>query len=205
MKRILVFVLSAVLLLSLAACGGDNAAQNNGGNAQTGGENSTGEGDSSGGVEVDEGLLTVEITVPAEFLGEGITQESLDQTAVENGYVSAVLNEDGSATYTMTKGQHEELMAEIRSGVEDAMAEMVDPESFPTITSVTANDDYTEFTIELNADEVGLTESFAVLGLYMLGGMYNAFNGTPADDIAVQYVNANGDVIEEAHSSEAGN
>lgn len=208
MKRILAFLMSTVLLLSLTACGSNHPAQDNGNQTNDMEEsNSSGENNgenNSGGIEVDEGLLSVEVTIPAEFLDEGTTQESLNQLAAESGYGSVVLNEDGSATYTMTKEQHEKLMAEIRSGIEEAMDEMFDSEEFPAITNVSANANYTEFTVELNSDEVGLTESFAVLGFYMLGGMYNAFNGTPADDITVLYVNADGDVIEEAHSSELG-
>ena len=95
------------------------------------------------------------------------------------------------------------MMAGIRESIDESMAEMIDPETYPTFVEVTSNDDYTHFTVKLSSNEVGLSESISVLGFYMLGGLYNAFNGTPVDDVTVSFVNADtGDIIQEAHSSE---
>ena len=147
--------------------------------------------------------MNVEITVPPDFLEEGTTQETLDETAKEEGIKSITLNDDGSATYIMSKSKHDEMMAGIRESIDESMAEMIDPETYPTFVEVTSNDDYTHFTVKLSSNEVGLSESISVLGFYMLGGLYNAFNGTPVDDVTVSFVNADtGDIIQEAHSSE---
>lgn len=196
MKKTIFFALSIIICLSLAGCGGSsNDAQQN-----TEGDS---ENEETQSIEVDEGLLNVEIIVPADFLEEGTTQEALDETAKEEGIKSITLNDDGSATYIMSKSKHDEIMAGIRESIDESMAEMIDPETYPTFVEVTSNDDYTHFTVKLSTNEVGISESVSVLGFYVLGGLYNAFNGTPVDDVTVSFVNADtGDIIQEAHSSE---
>nr|DAZ61112.1 MAG TPA: lipoprotein [Caudoviricetes sp.] len=196
MKKTIFFALSIIICLSLAGCGGSsNDAQQN-----TEGDS---ENEETQSIEVDEGLLNVEIIVPADFLEEGTTQEALDETAKEEGIKSITLNDDGSATYIMSKSKHDEMMAGIRESIDESMAEMIDPETYPTFVEVTSNDDYTHFTVKLSTNEVGISESVSVLGFYVLGGLYNAFNGTPVDDVTVSFVNADtGDIIQEAHSSE---
>lgn len=156
------------------------------------------------GLDVDQNLFDVEITIPESFLDEGITQEDLDAEVKESGFQSATLNEDGSVTYIMTKAQHEEMMAGIKEEINQSLQDMIDPETYPTFVEVTANDDYSQFTVKTTSSELGLTESFSVLAFYLYGGMYHAFNGTQVDDIAVLFVNADtGEIIEESHSSEA--
>ena len=192
----LFFALSIIICLSLVGCGGSsNDTQQN--------IEEDSKSEETQSIEVDEGLLNVEITVPPDFLEEGTTQETLDETAKEEGIKSITLNDDGSATYIMSKSKHDEMMAGIRESIDESMAEMIDPETYPTFVEVTSNDDYTHFTVKLSSNEVGLSESISVLGFYMLGGLYNAFNGTPVDDVTVSFVNADtGDIIQEAHSSE---
>ena len=62
-----------------------------------------------GKVEVEQKLLSVEITVPADFVGE-TTQADLDANVSAGKFLSAKLNDDGSVTYSMTKGQHKEVL-----------------------------------------------------------------------------------------------
>ena len=196
MKKTIFFALSIIICLSLAGCGGSsNDTQQN--------IEEDSKSEETQSIEVDEGLLNVEITVPPDFLEEGTTQETLDETAKEEGIKSITLNDDGSATYIMSKSKHDEMMAGIRESIDESMAEMIDPETYPTFVEVTSNDDYTHFTVKLSTNEVGISESVSVLGFYVLGGLYNAFNGTPVDDVTVSFVNADtGDIIQEAHSSE---
>ena len=196
MKKTIFFALSIIICLSLVGCGGSsNDTQQN--------IEEDSKSEETQSIEVDEGQLNVEITVPPDFLEEGTTQENLDETAKEEGIKSITLHDDGSATYIMSKSKHDEMMAGIRESIDESMAEMIDPETYPTFVEVTSNDDYTHFTVKLSSNEVGLSESISVLGFYMLGGLYNAFNGTPVDDVTVSFVNADtGDIIQEAHSSE---
>ncbi|HIR31475.1 MAG TPA: hypothetical protein IAB83_05690 [Candidatus Faecousia faecavium] len=208
-NRIIAFTLALLLVLSLAGCGSSepqtSVTTQAATNSTTSTETTTGFEDleAIGELEVDQNLFTVEITVPADFLGEGITQESLDADAAASNYISAKLNDDGSVTYVMTKAVHDEMMVGVRDNIQQALEEMVGSEEFPSFTKVEANDDFTQFTVETTSTELGLVESFSVLGFYMFGGMYHAFNGTQVDDIAVTFINADtGDTVGEAHSSD---
>ena len=157
-----------------------------------------------GDVEVDEGLFEVELLIPADFVGEK-TQEELDAIAAESGYKSITLNEDGSATYVMTKKQHKEMMDEMSVSLNESLTELIGSENYPNFTDIKANDDFTEFTITTKSVELDLNESFSVLAFYMYGGMYNAFNGTTVDNIHVEFINADsGEVISSADSANMG-
>ena len=144
---------------------------------------------------------TIELTVPADFLDEGTTQESLDaEVSKADGFISAKINADGSATYVMTESKHNDLMQELRQNIDTELAKMADSSDYPNIVSVSASNDYTAFTVTLSTDTVGLQESIMVMAFYMYGGMYNAFNGTPADNVSVQFVSRSGTVLESANS-----
>ncbi len=159
--------------------------------------------DSLGDVEVEQQLFDVTITIPADYV-ESTTQEELDEAVKEHGY-KATLNEDGSATYVMTKSQHKEMMDELTSSMQESLDSMAGSEEYPNITSVTANSDFTEFTVTTTNSKPDLTESFSVMAFYMYGGMYNIFNGTEVDNIHVDFVNADsGEVISSSDSSSLG-
>lgn len=146
---------------------------------------------------------TVELTIPANFVDEGTTQETLDATASEKGYKTATLNSDGSVTYVMTKDQHKTLMEEIKTSIDESLAEMMTSGDYPSIVSIEANETYTTFDVVLSKDTVSLMESLAALVFYMYGGLYNTFNGSEVDNISVSFINQKtGEVIQTANSSE---
>lgn len=189
-KRLLAIIMSTLLVFSMVACGSDSNTES---------ENSETNNDE---IEVDENLLTIELTIPADYIGE-TTQEELDKTADENDYKSITLNEDGSATYVMTKRQHKELMNEMASDIDASLEELVGSEDYPNFTKIEANDDYSSFTITTASTELDLNESFSVMVFYMYGGMYNAFNGTTVENVHVDFVNADsGEIISSSDSSD---
>ena len=135
-------------------------------------------------------------------LPEETTQEELDASAKESGY-KVTLNEDGSATYVMTKKQHKQLMEKCADNINSFLSEMVGSEDYPNITDVTANSDFTSYTITTTNSEPDLSETVAVMSLYMMSGMYYAFNGTSIDNVHVDFVNADsGEVISSSDSSD---
>lgn len=158
--------------------------------------------DAIGQIDVEEGIFDVELTIPADFIGEQ-TQSDLDETAKEYGFKSIILNSDGSATYTMTKQQHEKLMEEYRTQLNNTLNELVGSEDYPNFTAIEANENFTEFTITTKSTELDMTESFSVIAFYMLGGWYNAFNGEEVSNISVTFVNATtGEVISTSNSND---
>lgn len=147
---------------------------------------------------------TVEFTIPKDFVDDPATQEELDTTVNEtDGILSATLNADGSVTFVVTEAYHEKAMQETKQSFEAAFEDMIGSGDFPAVTAIHASDDFTKFTVSLSTDTVGIEESALVLSLYMYGGMYNIFNGTPVDNVSVQFVNPSGVVIQEANSSDS--
>lgn len=183
----------------------ENVIEDNAESEETSEETETSaELDSLGDIEVDDNLFDVTITIPADYVSS-TTQEELDAEVAEIG-CKATLNDDGSATYVMTKKQHKKLMDDIASNINDSLNEMVGSEDYPNITAVTANSDFTKFTVTTKNTEPDMSESFAVMGLYMFGGLYHIFDGTTVDNIHVDYVNADsGEVISSADSSDMAN
>jgi hypothetical protein len=141
-----------------------------------------------GGVGVEKGLFNVELTIPAQFVGEQ-TQEELNELSKKKGYKSITLNEDGSAKYILTKQQHKDMMAELNTNINTSLSEMIGSEDYPNYTDITAKENFTEFVITTKSTELSMTENFSALGLYMYGGMYNIFNGTPVDNVSVKFIN----------------
>lgn len=221
-KRLVILIMFAMLSAVISGCGDKEEAETKENTQQpqiavvdntsndTSTENKEVDGidaiNALGDVEVDKGLFDVEFTVPKDLMGEA-TQEDLDKEADEKGFYSITLNSDGSATYKMSKSKHKELMEETKNDFDKSLAEMTGPSSdYPNFVEIKANDDYTSFTIVTKADSVKMDEAMSVLGLYMYGGMYNIFNGTPADNIHVDFVNeATGEVIESSDSNKMGN
>lgn len=159
--------------------------------------------DTVGEVDVDSGIFDVNVTVPAEY-AEGETQESLNADAEEYGY-QAVLNDDGSVTYTMTKAQHSQMMESLAESINESMASIIGSEEYPNISGISANDDFTAFTVTTTSTDIGSSDGLAVMGLYMYSGLYHIFNGTSVDNIHVDYINADsGEIIGSADSSELG-
>ena len=115
-----------------------------------------------GDIEVENGILTVSITLPAEYM-EGVTQEQLD-AGKGTTYQSATLNDDGSVTYKMTKQQHREMLKSMSDSVDQSMQELIDDDNY-TITGITHNDNYTVFDVTLEGTEVGFADSFTSDGL----------------------------------------
>jgi hypothetical protein len=138
----------------------------------------------------------VEITLPAEFVGD----QNGDIGSPATDGLDVKFNEDGSMTYRMPKTKHEELMRELTADVERSLYDMTN--SSDLFSSITHNENYTEFTVTCNSDSVGLSESISRVALYYIGGFYNLYNGTPADNIKVIYLDQEGNLIMESNSKD---
>ena len=211
-RKIISILLSVCLTLSITACGGSDApaaTDQTTATEETSSETSSESSDEDsqdlsaiGDIEVDQNLLTVEFTIPADYV-EASTQEELDAIAKEKGFKSITLHEDGSATYVMTKAQHKELLSGIAESINTALSEMVGSEDYPNITKIEANDDYTIFTVTTSSTELTFEESFSVLGFYIYGGMYSVFRGVTVDNIRVDFINSEtGEIINTANSAD---
>ena len=158
--------------------------------------------ESFGQVETENGILYVKITLPADFVGDEVTQESIDSKAGET-YTSGTLNEDGSVTYKMTKKQHKAMLTSLAETCEESFQEWVDSSDY-AISEISHNSDFTSFDVHLETEEAGFSEKFLALAFYMYGGIYARFSGKKVDNIEVNYYSVNGDLIETANSANMG-
>lgn len=108
MKKKIVTIL-LISTLALTACGKESQVQSSDSSTQTQEESNTSnkkkDTSKADTINVDKNLFDVKITIPADFVGE-TTQEELDAQAKESDIHSITLNDDGSATYVMSKSQH---------------------------------------------------------------------------------------------------
>ncbi len=217
MKKILLFLCALVLAVFLCGCDNPSSSEpssssvpSSSSSGSVSSEETSSSSDSDllnaiGDIEVEKELFDVTLTIPADFMS-GITQEDLD-AAVSAGVVhSAVLNDDGSVAYTMSKSQHKELLNEIAVQLNDSLSEMIGSEECPNITDIKASDDFTTFTVTTTSTEITMEESFSVINFYFTGGMYAVFSGEEVDNIHVDFVNAEtGEIISSADSKDAAN
>lgn len=151
---------------------------------------------------MEKNLFDVTITVPADLVGD-TTQEELDAKAADSDIHSITLNDDGSATYVMSKSQHKKMMQELADNINSTLSDMVGSEDYPNFTDIKANSDFTNFTVTTTSTELDLTDSISIMGFYMYGGMYAIFNGSDVGNIHVDFVNADsGEIINSADSSD---
>ncbi|MDO5440869.1 MAG: hypothetical protein Q4F12_04960 [Erysipelotrichaceae bacterium] len=187
MKKIIIILISMLMLLSLVGCGNTEKTSENK-------ENEVVEDNKE--IEVDKDLLDVTITIPADYYSdEELTQEYLDNECKEKGYTSETLNEDGSVSIVMSKSKHKELLNDLADEMNKTIDEMVNSTDY-SFQKIEHNDDYTKFDVTLNADQVGLYESFASITFILSGVTYNMFNGKDKTKIVVNFYNASGSLID---------
>lgn len=152
MKKLIAMIMALCMVASLfVACGNDTPSTSlDGGNTDTTGSGST-DTTSSGDIEVDENLLTVEITLPASFF-ESDEDFDADTYAQEQGFSSAKVNDDGSVTVTMTKGKYKEMLQEMSDSLDESFAELVGAEDTPYIKEITHNDDFSSVTVKVDRE-----------------------------------------------------
>lgn len=144
--------------------------------------------DDSDAINVDENLLTVDVTIPPAFFDDE-TPEEIQASAKESGFLKCVVHEDGSVTYTMTKLKRAEILRDFKGTIDESITELTSggenaPQSF---RSITYNAGVTQFDLRVDraAYENSWMDSFYVIQLYLLGGYYQLFNGVPNDQIDV--------------------
>ena len=216
MKRVISVLLIVSMVFSLAACGSSSkdAPTSSAGteSAEPAPESSVSEDDliddegweqleAMGNVETENGIFYTKVTLPAEIVGEDVTQESLDAEAGKDTYTSAKLNDDGSVTYKMTKKQHKAMMDGFVNMIEEELQNLVDS-SDNAFTRIEHNKDYTLFDAYLSTNEIGFSEGFMVIGFLYYSYIYNAFTGVEVQNVEVNFYDPNGELIDSMSSAD---
>lgn len=105
------------------------------------------------GTSVDSGLLSVSVTIPAYLLrDEDFSDFDPEEYAEKKGYKKATLNEDGSLTIKISKGDHKEKVAELLAKLEEDFAGLVGGENTPYVKFVEKTPDYHEIIITVDGE-----------------------------------------------------
>lgn len=137
------------------------------------------------GVNVDKGLFNVEVTIPPSFF-EGEDPEQVAANAEAENVEEATVNDDGSITYKMSKAQHEEMMAELATSLEEAKNDITESGDFPSIQSIEASDNYDNFTVNVDREAYENSfDGFATMTLGMIGSFYQIYDGADPDNYEV--------------------
>ncbi|WP_461611946.1 hypothetical protein [Cytobacillus kochii] len=169
--------LLVLVVIFLVACSNESAE----------GEKSTDQKqeEKEGAVNVDKGLLNVELTLPASFF-EGEDIDTVIAEAKKEGVSEVTKNEDGSLTYKMPKSEHKKMMTEMGTSITDSIEEMKSSEDYVSIKDVTHNKSFTEFTLLVDKESYeNSMDGFVIFGLGLQGSMYQMFNGANPEDYKV--------------------
>ena len=138
--------------------------------------------ESNQAVEVDKGILNVEVTLPASLYEGQDVDEAIAQME-EDGVKEVIKNDDGSLTLKMSKSEHKKLMDNMESDLKEFIKEIETSEDFTSIEKVEYNKTFDEFTITVNKEayENGL-DGFAFLALAIQTMYYQLFDGVSEED-----------------------
>ncbi|MCE7792979.1 hypothetical protein K8O68_11180 [Salipaludibacillus sp. CUR1] len=215
MRKYVLTGLAAVFLMGITACNGnedgetnaeaeetmantngaeENEAENNGNaeevEAETEeneheNENEQGHDSDNSSVSVDTGASEVTITLPPSLFEEEDPEDMIAEEE-EEGIYDVTMLEDGTVTYTMSKEKHEEMMQEMEKDINETIEETKNSEDFVSISDITYNDSYSEFTMIVEQETFENSfDGFAAFGLGLSGMFYQLFDGVDPDNFEV--------------------
>jgi hypothetical protein len=145
----------------------------------------TEQSDDIGKIEVDRGLLSVEITIPASLASEGDFNQFISGFTSEGIDMSdARRNPDGSITYKMSRENYGRLMTRLRSGFVESFKEAA--EEYDFLQSITFNNDLTKF--DITVEREAYDNSFVLIGFlpFFAASIYAAFDGRNPEGMRVE-------------------
>lgn len=183
MKKLLSLIIICILFTMISACGQEKT--NNSNSTDSNSERNDKESTEEKSIEVDKGLLNVEITLPA-FLFEDQDINAVIAEAKNEGVEDVKQNADGSLTYKMSKSKHKEMMKELEEGLMESIEDAKNNEDYVSIKDVTHNKTFSEFTVIVDQEKFENSfDGFAAFGLGLSGMYYQLFNGVNPEDYKV--------------------
>ena len=180
MKKLFAILLSVTLLFQLSAC--------------SGGADPTPTPDTGvdTGIQVDEGLFNVEVTLPAALM-EDTSEEEIRSTADESGFSSCTIHEDGSVTYTMSKAKHQEVLDGIQESIDETVEDLINGENaVASFQKIEYSDNLSQVDIYVDQEQFSALDTFSALTFYVLGMYYQSFSGADPGtiDVAITFLDA---------------
>lgn len=120
----------------------------------------------------------VTVTVPSYGFEEDDDTSSVPEAK------EAVVNEDGSTTYTLTKKQQKEWKKAVKSNFDDYIKDILDDDTnYPNVEDITYNNDMTEFEIDLATTNIAQSELFIGYVALFTAPVYQQVNGVEEKDV----------------------
>ena len=120
----------------------------------------------------------VTVTVPSYGFEEDDDTSSVPEAK------EAVVNEDGSTTYTLTKKQQKEWKKAVKSNFDDYIKDILDDDTnYPNVEDITYNNDMTEFQIDLATTNIAQSELFIGYIALFTAPVYQQVNGVAEKDV----------------------
>lgn len=120
----------------------------------------------------------VTVTVPNYGFEEDDDTSSIPESK------EAVVNEDGSTTYTLTKKQQKEWKKAVKSNFDDYIKDILDDDTnYPNVKDITYNDTMTEFEIDLASTNLAQSEFFIGYIALFTAPVYQQVNGVAEEDV----------------------
>lgn len=120
----------------------------------------------------------VTVTVPSYGFEEDDDTSSVPEAK------EAVVNEDGSTTYTLTKKQQKEWKKAVKSNFDDYIKDILDNDTnYPNVEDITYNNDMTEFEIDLATTNIAQSELFIGYIALFTAPVYQQVNGVEEKDV----------------------
>lgn len=147
---------------------------------------------------------TVTMTIPADYAAYlGISADNVASMTDQEGIKSADIDDNGNVVLVMTQDKHDAMMLQMKTDIDDDMESVASDGSITGLKSVTANDDYTTFTMTIDSDAVNESERLGAAMFYVYGRIYNVYDGNSDAEILVNIQNADGDVLETYNAEDA--
>lgn len=128
---------------------------------------------------VDDSLFTVDVTIPADFFINAKPTATLTEQQKSEGYKSAVVNSDGSLTYTIKKSSWNNMVSKYREEVKTELNSIITKGSYPSLKQIQYNNDFSKVTLTVNKSQYEENlDSLATMGIYMNIMFFQTFSQT---------------------------
>lgn len=176
MKKLTTLILALTLSFTIVGCGAKD-------NPDSTKDDITTETDDTSKEKIDDDQKNVSVTLPESFLnlkeGEELDSQQIKEGARAQGMVDAIINNDNTFTYIMTKEKHTEMTSEFESNINNTIESILNNDEIKSYVDIKANDDFTEFDVFVIEDDYrGSTDGIALLGLAHDTMVYQTFTGT---------------------------
>lgn len=153
-------------------------------------------------VSVEKNEETVTIILPPDFIND--PDSTITKAQNDSRIISCTLNEDGSLTYIMTKDGHSDFLSELGISIDESLNQVILSDSYPNIIGIEHNFDFTDITINITDEESfsKSTDVWVIVGVVMLAGNYQIFDGKEQVNCTIHYIDSYGDEVKTAYFPE---